>query len=277
MAKDRDRIECAPGVDAPLLRRILVAEPVREIHRNRRSAVTEVRVDDRSYARKEYQRRSPLDRLLPSPARRSWRLLLRGAHEGLPLPEPIGLALPRDGGRGVLVTRWFPGDHLHLTHARHRERLRDPIEARRFAEAVAVSLVKLWRRGLRTRDLAPQNLLVGRVDGTWRACLVDLDDVRLATSPSPTAILRGLSQLGHLPTTITPRQRLLGLHCFLEAGGTELLAPWLEGRGALGLRRELHERIRRLSEEKGARLRALGADQHPHAGFGLDASGDPVR
>ena len=266
-----------PAIDRRLVGQILTADPVRVIHRNRRSTVAEVSVGGSTFARKTYRPRvAVLDRWGPSPARRTWRLLLEGHDRGLPLPEPIAFAPARRGHRAVVVTRWFAGDHLHKTHARERERLRDPAERARFASAVVDALVALFGAGMRTRDLAPQNLLVGRRGDGWGACLVDLDDVRLAGPPRPATIIESLAQLGHLPATVTARERLLGLRLFLERGGRELLAGWIDEHSERALRDEIAARVDALAAAKHERLLARDAAHHAYSGFGLDSDGNPM-
>ena len=268
----------APAGSRSLATHLVTATPTRVIHRNRRSTVAEIVVDGEHFARKTYRTRLPLPPPFPSPARHTWKLLMRGREEGLPFPEPIAFADAKWGGRATVITRWFPGDHLHLTHARHREELREPAARRAFATAVGEGLVTLFRAGLRTRDLAPQNLLVaGGAGEPWRVCLVDLDDAQLGGSVRPERIIECLAQLGHLPATISAGERLLGLQCFLDAGGEEFLAEWIEKNGRAALRQTLVERIDLLTDAKQKRLEARGAADHPYAGFGLDAEGNPVR
>ena len=272
----------APGISSRVAEGLLVAQPIRIIHENHRSKVAEVELRGERFARKVYRARSPfLAPFLPCPARRTWNLLLRGAEKGLPFPAPIAfvgrpLSLSRRRG-AVVITRWFNGDHLHLTHARERVRLADPLERREFAAAIADAQVALYSAGVRTTDLAPQNLLVGRIDGAWRACLVDLDDVELDAAVDAAAIIENLAQLGHLPETITPRERLLGLQLFLERGGALLLEEWIAEHSENELRRTIAERITEFSSAKKERLRTRGADDHAHSGFGLDADGNPIR
>ena len=275
-------VQLAPGVSARVAEGILVAQPVRIIHENRRSTVAEIEWQGERYARKVYRARSRLlAPFLPCPARRSWELLTAGVTRELPFPDPIALiGRPRSlsGRRGpVVITRWFDGDHLHLTHARERERLENPAESRAFADAIARALVSLYSAGLETSDLAPQNLLVGRIEGSWRACLVDLDDVALDKAIEPDAIIENLAQLGHLPSTISPRARRRGLDRFLDLGGRALLEGWLGENSERELVATIAQRIAEFATAKGERLRARGADEHEHSGFGLDAAGNPIR
>ena len=268
----------APSCSRSLATHLVTATPKRVIHENRRSTVAEIVVDGEHFARKTYRPRLPLPRPFPSPARHTWKLLLRGQAEGLPFPEPVAFADAKWGGRATVITRWFSGDHLHLTHARARAELTDSAAQRDFAKAIGEGLVTLFRAGLRTSDLAPQNLLVaGGAGSPWRVCLVDLDDAQLGRTVRGEQIIESLAQLGHLPATISARERLLGLHCFLQAGGEELLADWLEKNSVVALRETLAERIGALTVAKQKRLEARGAADHPYAGFGLDAEGNPVR
>ncbi len=266
--------QLAPGTDPELVHRLLAAPAIRVVHRNRRGAVVEIQDGDARFARKHYHGHwlPPLAILRRSPALRAWQILLRGDDRGLPLPDPV--CLGRSVSGSVLITRWFEGDHLHKVHARHRSRFAaNRAELDRFLGAIADAVVALIRGGLETRDLAPQNLLVGEIPQGWRAVLVDLDDARLVDRVPAGRIIESLAQLGHLPPTISARERIRLFDLFIERGGSTLL----EGTGItrIELRRDLAGRIANLTRRKEERLRARGATDHPFAGWGLDRDGQP--
>lgn len=277
----------APGIDPALARRILAAPAARVIHENRRGEVAEVRLDGVSYARKRYRGDGALRALLGRlAARRTWRVLLAGRAADLPVPEPICLDERAPGA--AIVTRWFPGDHLHLVHARSRERFAaDPAARDAFLAAVAGAAVALLggdrgagsrgagRGAISTGDLAPHNLLVGELGGEWRACVVDLDDARFVARVPPARILDNLMQLGHLPPTVPLGHRLRLLDLFLEGGGAALLGTLARDRRAL--RRRLAAKIERRDRRKSARHRQGSGEPHPFPGWGLDREGRPVR
>jgi hypothetical protein len=271
-------------VDRDLARRILAAPAVSVIHSNRRGEVSEVLLGGERFARKRYQGggtlRGALRRIA---ARRTWRVLLEGRARGLPLPEPV--ALDEDPRGAAIVTRWFAGDHLHLVHARSRERFAaDRGALDEFLAAIADAVVALLggARGERgagiaisTGDLAPHNLLVGEGAAGWRVCLVDLDDARLVTRVPPLRIIDNLMQLGHLPPTVPVRDRLRLLDLFLERGGATLLGA--RGSDRRALRRLLAAKIARRDRKKSERHRADRDDPHPFPGWGLDREGRPIR
>lgn len=277
-------LSVAPGVDLGLARRILAAPAAAVIHENRRGEVAEVEVDGERFARKRYRGggalRGTLRRLA---ARRTWRVLLAARGHGLPLPEPI--CLDEDPRGAAIVTRWFPGDHIHLVHAGARERFaadRALLDA--FLGTIADAVVALLGGGsagpargaaISTGDLAPHNLLIGEGAAGWRACLVDLDDARLVPRVPPERIIDNLMQLGHLPPTVPLRHRLRLLDLFLERGGAALLGARASDPRAL--RRELAAKIERRDRRKKERHRHGGAEKHPFPGWGLDREGKPIR
>lgn len=270
------RVRRSAGVDGALVEAVLAAPALRTMHENRRGSVVEVAVGPDRFARKEY-RPPRLARFRSSPARRSWRTLLEGSERALPLPAPVCLVEQRDGTT-TLVTRWCDGDHIHLVHAGERAgRLAAPAERRRFAAAIAGTVATLLEAGVRTADLAPQNILVHHDGDRWTAVLVDLDDVRFVDRVPPSHVLENLAQLGHLPPTVPATDRLRGLRSFLECGGRAVLAAWLARHGERALVRELGRRIARLEREKRDRLERKGAADHPYAGWGLREDGSPVR
>jgi len=271
-------------VDPGLARRILDAPAASIIHSNRRGEVAEIRLAGERFARKRYRGGGPLRGTLRRlAARRTWRVLLAGRARGLPLPEPI--ALDEDPRGASIVTRWFAGDHVHLVHARCRERFAaDRRSLDEFLAAIADAVVVLLggtngdggaKGALSTADLAPHNLLIGESPSGWRACLVDLDDARLVDRVPPPRIIENLMQLGHLPPTVPLRDRLRLLDLFLERGGAALLGA--RGSDRRALRRQLAEKIARRDRKKTARHRATGADPHPYPGWGLDREGRPIR
>jgi len=158
-------------------------------------------------------------RLGLGPGRREWRTLLAAREAGLPVPEPVALALDAAetliteevaGGRRLdahLFERYFPpgpsdppypGARPPELVAAYRTRRPPPagtLDPRALAYLLADLVARLSEADLYLPDLHPGNLLLTGEPGRWRLVLVDLAE---AVRPAPPeATLQHLIQLEH--------------------------------------------------------------------------------
>ncbi len=163
--------------------------------------------------------RSLRARLGLGPGRREWQALVAARRAGLPVPEPVALALDARetlvteevaGGRRLdayLFERYFPpppsgppypGARPPELVAAYRTRRPPPagtIGPRTLASLLADLVARLSEADLYLPDLHPGNLLLAGEAGRWRLVLVDLAE---AVHPAPPeAMLRHLVRLEH--------------------------------------------------------------------------------
>lgn len=293
------KIFLAPGMDAELGTRLLQLPAIRIISEGRRGRLEQVEEAGVPYARKVYRvtKKSihgTAVRCLPAfmrwgRARRSWRAMIQGEAKGLPLPRALSRIENRQQAR--LVTTWIPGEPLHLWHARQLQR--DPSEEwqRQFADWLGQQLHKIFASGLATRDLSPNNVLIaGELKGPWQFHVVDLDEARIQQYAEGETfidqVIYSLSQVGHLPPTISPSLRMRALFSFLRNGGQR----WAEDQGDFSLTstthknskrarkkfiRQIVEGVQRFDRRKEQHLLKAGRTGR-YAGWGLDDEGCPL-
>lgn len=182
------------------------------------------------------------------------------------IPVPQAWALVREGWplprHAVLLMEYRDAPNLEVLMRDH-----PPTRAarRRLARDYGAMLGRFHASGLAHRDLAPQNVLVRPReggDGTdgWDLWLLDLDDVAVRAM-SREEKLRALT---HLADTYgaTRTDRLRFFEAYLEAGGSEVLAPELQALGMPGLAARVTERLaRRVAERVARRARQAAAAQ----------------
>ena len=289
----------APGIDSQLAHQLLDTPARRVIAEGRRGRLEEVCHDGTSYARKVYRvTKKSIHGTAVSwmPAfmrwgrvRRSWKAMLEGKKRAMPLPRVLCRSENRRQAR--LVTTWIPGEPLHHWHARQLQQSDDDSWQRSFAEWIGPQLYQLFDAGMTTRDLSPNNVLItGPTAGPWQFHLVDLDEARLQRFTDGESfidqVIYSLSQVGHLPSTISPRVKLRALIAFLEAGGQR----WADGQAEFSPRstsffdrraarkkfmRQVIDGVLRFDRRKEKQLKKAGRTGR-YAGWGLDDDGLPV-
>jgi hypothetical protein len=140
-----------------------------------RHVVRFVAYDERVYALKETD---------PGSARREYRLLLALREEGLPVVEPVGVALWREPAgpeRATLVTRYldYALPYHYLLSRRGRPGLLD-----RLLDGGAVLMARLHLEGFYWGDFSLSNALFRRDAGAFIAYLVDAETGELRPSLS---------------------------------------------------------------------------------------------
>ena len=292
------KIYLAPETPPDLAHPLLNLPATRIVAEGRRGRLEEVQHGGISYARKVYRvtKKSihgTTVRLLPAfmrwgRVRRSWNAMLRGEEVGLPLPKIICRSENRHQAR--LVTSWIPGEPLHHWHSRHLQQDPDETWQIRFAEWIGPQLYQLFASGLTTRDLSPNNVLIaGPISGPWQFHLVDLDEARVVRMTEGESfidqVIHSLSQIGHLPTTVSPSFKRRALISFLEAGGQR----WADGQAGFSPRstsfidrrqarkkfmRQVITGVRDRDLRKEKQLKKAGRIGR-FAGWGLDDDGIP--
>lgn len=289
----------APGMDEQLAHQLLEGPASRIVAEGRRGRLEEVRHEGTSYARKVYRvtKKSihgTAVRWLPAfmrwgRVRRSWNAMLQGQEKNLPLPRALCRSENRHQAR--LVTTWIPGEPLHHWHARQLQQSTDQHWQQDFAEWFGPQLCQLFASGLTTRDLSPNNVLIsGTTSGPWQFHLVDLDEARVLRFAEGESfvdqVIYSLSQIGHLPPTISADLKLRALSSFLESGGQRWAedqaefspgaTPFIRRRKARKkFMRQVIQGVLRFDRRKEKEMKAAGRTAR-YAGWGLDDDGIPV-
>ena len=280
-------------------RKLLESPAIRIVSEGRRGRLEHIEVDGVAYARKVYKitkksLHGTAVKLLPAfmrwgRVRRSWNAMLKGAESGLPIPRPFVRSENRESA--CLVSSWVPGEPLHHWHARHLHEDSGVEWQILFSRWLGQQLFHLFHKGFRTRDLAPNNVMIsGDRNGPWSLNIVDLDEARVGMCPKGESgvdqVMHSLAQIGHLPPTVSPRIRWRCLISFLEAGGT----TWADESGEYSasstdfmsrrnsrkqLLRNAQQRPHRFDHPKEEGLLRQGRTAR-YAGWGLDDEGLPV-
>ncbi len=293
------KIFLPPGVDGEFAHHLLELPATRVVAEGRRGRLEQIDDSGVLYARKIYKvtkksLHGTAVRCLPAfmrwgRARRSWRAMLRAEESGLPLPRAFARRENRQ--QAQLVCSWIPGEPLHHWHARRL--IDDPDETwqRNFSVWIGEQLFQLLDRGFCTRDLSPNNVMIeGSSDGPWQFHVVDLDEVRIQRTTEGEnfidQVIHSLSQIGHLPPTISGQMRLRALHSFLKAGGVR----WAIDQGEFSISshsfvderkaqkkfiRQVIQGVLRFDQRKAEHLKREGRTGR-YAGWGLDERGIPV-
>ncbi len=208
-------------------------------------------------------------------ALRAWRATLACELRAAPVPRAYALVcegwpLPR---RAVLLMEHVPAANLEAV-------LRDdpppPAGRRSLARDYGRLLGRFHASGLSHGDLAPQNVLarprragVGPADGAagWDLWLLGLEDVS-ARAMSREERLQALTDVADT-SGATRADRLRFFRAYLEAGGSEVLAPELAALGLAGLSACVAER---LAERRARRARQAA---QPAASAGAGAAARP--
>lgn len=132
-----------------------------------------------------------------------------------------------------------------------------PASRRRLARDFGALMGRFHGSGLKSRDLAVQNILIRPKAGSdgrdgWDLWLVDLDEVKPGAM-SRKEKLRALVHMGDLPETATRTDRLRFWKAYLDAGARAVLAPELEAWGERGLGQRVGEGLRQRAEAKARR------------------------
>ena len=158
-----------------------------------------------------------------SPARRAY-IAGRGLEEvHVPTPEVVGLVEERRLGvvvRSLLFTRFVPGEPLEEAIGKYNDpESRNALASKRraFLREFAAAVRRIHDAEVYQPDMAGQNFLVAEEEGKRIFYLLDLDRVRLPRPITEAHRRRSLSQIGHMPGTITRADRLHFLRAY--AGG----------------------------------------------------------
>jgi tRNA A-37 threonylcarbamoyl transferase component Bud32 len=187
--------------------------------------------------------------VLPSKARKEWRMAQQALAKGIPTPSPLAMAERRQG--------WFLQDALLITQAISPSVPLIELIARGGNRELLFEAARLLRQahkaGLFHEDLHTGNILVGTNDK--KLYLIDLHRARFVRRISRRQGIRNLAQFFYsLQAWLSPEEKRSFLQCYDEAGDTfkggldQVLIAIEEQQGRLQ-RRHMKSRTKRCLKE----------------------------